>query len=259
MPFAVLTILAVHRRHFVLSGIALGLMSSLKILPIVGVVAFLILPISNAQKARVVAASLLTFGAIYLVNMIISGPYGAGLFKELFGRMSAPLSPYTESSGTNPDFIDFVFRVFGAFGIEHTSLITSAIALCCLIIGASVAMLARQTETDEFATIRLFGLAYLVCMLFLFRLKPYAFAALIPFAIAAVAFPSRALRYAGYLVLVLMPWLFFGKISLIGGLTREFFQTISFLMFLLVAFGLHGLWQVKDRIITVTIKNKIHT
>ena len=69
----------------------------------------------------------------------------------------------------------------------------------------------RMDETDKFATVRLFGLAYLVCMLFLFRLKPYAFAALIPFAIAAVVFPVRALRYIGYLVLVLMPWLWSGE------------------------------------------------
>jgi hypothetical protein len=44
VPFAVLTILAVHRGRFIVGGVVLGLMSSLKMLPVVGVLAFLILP-----------------------------------------------------------------------------------------------------------------------------------------------------------------------------------------------------------------------
>ena len=242
VPFAVLTILAVHQRRFVVGGVALGLMSSLKMLPLVGVLAFLILPIGWAQKARAVAASLLTFSAIQLVNIMVSGPYGPSFLKQLFGRIPDQNSPYIEDGGiSNPDFIDFVFRVFGALGIEKTSLIASAIGLCCLAVGGLVTMLAQRTdETDKFATVRLFGLAYLVCMLFLFRLKPYAFAALIPFAIAAVMFPVRALRYIGYLVLVLMPWLWSGRVSVNMGLTREFYQTMSLVIFLVVAFGLHG-------------------
>ena len=87
VPFAVLTILAVHQRRFVVGGVALGLMSSLKMLPLVGVLAFLILPIGWAQKARAVAASLLTFSAIQLVNIMVSGPYGPSFLKQLFGRI----------------------------------------------------------------------------------------------------------------------------------------------------------------------------
>jgi hypothetical protein len=111
----------------------------------------------------------------------------------------------------------------------------------------------RMDETDKFATVRLFGLAYLVCMLFLFRLKPYSFAAFVPFAIAAVMFPERALRYIGYLVLVLMPLVWSGPwYSLFAaarpptwtvfdvGTYHDFYQTISFVVFLVVAFGLNG-------------------
>jgi Glycosyltransferase family 87 len=240
VPFAVLTILAVHQRRFVVGGVALGLMSSLKMLPLVGVLAFLILPIGWTQKARAVAASLLTFSVIQLVNIMISGSYGASFLKLLLGRIPNQVSPYTQQDVGG--FIDFVFRVFGTSGIEKASLIASAIGLCGLAVGGLVTMLAQRTdETHKFATVRLFGLAYLVCMLFLFRLAPYAFAALIPFAIAAVIFPVRALRYIGYLVLVLMPWLFgSARMSLNIGLTREFYQTISLVIFLVVAFGLHG-------------------
>jgi hypothetical protein len=233
-----LTILAVHHRRFAVGGVALGLMSSLKILPLVGVLAFFILPIGWAQKARAVAASLLTFSAIQLVNIMVSGPYGPSFLKQLFGWIPDQHSPYVEDGY---DFIAFVFRVFGALGIEKTSLIASAIGLCGLAVGGLVTMLAQRTdETDKLATVRLFGLAYLVCMLFLFRLQVYAFTALIPFAIAAVVFPVRALRYIGYLVLILMPWLWSGRVSLNLALTRDFYQTISLVIFLVVAFGLHG-------------------
>ena len=214
VPFAVLTILAVHHRRFVVSGVALGLMSSLKMLPLVGVLAFLILPIGWAQKARAVAASLLTFSADPVGQHYDQRPIWTEFPQAVVWTDPDQRSPYIEVGGLhNPDFIDFVFRVFGALGIEKTSLIASAIGLCCLAVGGLVTMLAQRTdETDKFATVRLFGLAYLVCMLFLFRLKPYAFAALI-LSIAAVMFPVRALRYIGYLVLVLMPWLWSGRVS----------------------------------------------
>jgi Glycosyltransferase family 87 len=251
VPFAVLTILAVHQRRFVVGGLALGLMSSLKMLPLVGVLAFLILPIGWAQKARAVAGSLLTFGGVQIINIMVSGPYRSSFLKELFGGIPGQASPYIEEGFyANPDFIDFIFRVFGAFSIEKTSLIASAIALCCLAVGGLVTMLAQRTdETDKFGTVRLFSLAYLVCMLFLFRLKPYAFAALIPFAIAAVMFPVRALRYVGYLVPVLMPWLWWpslwsGTVPVNMGLTREFYQTMSLVVFVVVAFGFSAIAPV---------------
>jgi glycosyl transferase family 87 len=244
VPFAVLTILAVHQQRIVVGGVALGLMSSLKILPLVGVLAFLILPIGWVQKARAVAASLLTFSAIQLVNFLVSAPYTLSFLKQLFGRIPDQHSPYLEGGDhSNPDFIDFVFGVFGALGIQKTSLIASAIGLCCLALGGWITRLGQRMDgTDKFATVRLFGLAYLVCNVFLFRLKPYAFAALIPFAIVAVAFPVRALRYIGYLVLALMPflWLGLGKVLDIG-LISEFYQTISLVTFLVVVFGLHEL------------------
>ena len=237
VPFAVLTIVAVHRQRFVVGGFALGLMSSLKLLPLVGVIAFAILPVRWAQKARAIAASLLTFGAIQLVNIMISGPYGPSYLKQLFGRIPDQISPYVETGGSsNPDFIDFVFNIFNGLGIENRSLIASAIGICGLVVGGLVTMLAqRMDEADKFASVRLFGLAYLVCLLFIFRLKPYAFGTLVPFAVAAVMFPERALRYIGYLVLVLMPPLWSEK---------GFYQMISLLIFLVVAYGLHGhVWR----------------
>jgi hypothetical protein len=70
-------------------------------------------------------------------------------------------------------------------------------------------------------------------MLFMFRLKPYSLAAFVPFAVAAVMFPERALRYIGYLVLVLMPSLLSGTVF------DSYYETISLVIFLVVAFGLN--------------------
>jgi len=66
-----------------------------------------------------------------------------------------------------------------------------------------------------------------------------AFAAFIPFAFAAVMFPGRALRYIGYLVLVLIPLLWSGTVFDIET-SHHFYQTISLVIFLVVAFGLNG-------------------
>jgi Glycosyltransferase family 87 len=262
VPFAVLTIVAVHRQRLVVGGLALGLMSSLKLLPLVGVIAFAILPVKWAQKARAIAVSLLTFGAIQLVNAMISGPYGPSFLKQLFGRIPDQISPYMEGGGgsSNPDFIDFVFRIFNGLGIEKTSLIASAIGICGLVVGGLVTMLAqRMGETDKFATVRLFGLAYLVCLLFIFRLKPYAFGTLVPFAVAAVMFPERALRYIGYLVLVLMPWLWSGSVFDVGYF-HPYYQTISLAIFLVVAFGLNGrLWsRLPKKLLSAPSTSSLH-
>src|SRR5262249_690544 len=133
VPFAVLTILAVHQQRFVVGGVAFGLMSSLKMLPLVGVLAFFILPIRLAQKPSAIAGSLLAFSALQLVNILVSGTYGPSFLKQLLGRIPDQPSSYIEGGGGyNPDFVDLVFRVFGALGIEKTSLIASVIAISCL-------------------------------------------------------------------------------------------------------------------------------
>ncbi len=107
--------------------------------------------------------------------------------------------------------------------------------------GAAIVLLAHRTaEMGDDATVRLFGLAVLVSTLFLFRLKPYAYGSLVPFAIAAVAFPNRAMRCLGYLVLAAMPVLFVGHN--IERSAFAYFQTVSLLAFLAAAAGLNAYW-----------------
>jgi hypothetical protein len=64
-------------------------------------------------------------------------------------------------------------------------------------------------------------------MLLLFRLKPYAFGTLVPFAIAAIVFPSRILRCIGYLTLSVMPWLCTNAWLAATEVVRDYYQMIA--------------------------------
>lgn len=100
----------------------------------------------------------------------------------------------------------------------------------------------RTADMGDDAIVRLFGVAVLVGTLFLFRLKPYAYGSLVPFAIAAVAFPNRAMRCLGYLVLAAVPALFVGRAIDIDASAYAYFQTVSLLAFLAAAAGLNAYW-----------------
>jgi hypothetical protein len=100
-------------------------------------------------------------------------------------------------------------------------------------------MLAQKTRgMDDYAAVRIFGLATLVCMLLLFRLKPYAFGTLVPFAIAAIVFPSRILRCIGYLTLSMMPWLCTNAWLAATAVVRDYYQMICLTTFIGVALAL---------------------
>jgi hypothetical protein len=81
-------------------------------------------------------------------------------------------------------------------------------------------------------------LAFLVCMLLLFRLKPYAFGALVPFAIAAITFPRRMLRYTGYVTLSVLPWLCTSAWLAATEIVRSYYQIICLTAFIVIAVAL---------------------
>ena len=239
-PLAALSIAALHRRRYELSGAAFGLMSTLKVLPLVGVLAFLVIPVGWPQKARAIAAAVAAFVALHLVNAAISGSYTVSFVKATLGQIPNQPALFSESGGlNNPNFIDFVFALFHTFNVDKATLVSSALAFCFLILGVVIAMLAQKTrEMDDYAAVRIFGLAALVCMLLLFRLKPYAFGTLVPFAIAAIAFPSRILRCIGYLTLSVMPWLCTNAWLAATEVVRDYYQMICLTTFIVVALAL---------------------
>lgn len=239
-PLAALSIAVLHRRRYELSGAAFGLMSTLKVLPLVGVLAFLVIPLGWPQKARTIAAAVVAFAALHLVNAAISGSYTVSFVKATLGQIPHQPALFSESGGlNNPNFIDFVFALFHTFNVDKATLVSSALAFCFLILGVVIAMLAQKTrEMDGYAAVRIFGLAALVCMLLLFRLKPYAFGTLVPFAIAAIAFPSRILRCIGYLTLSVMPWLCTNGWLAATEVVRDYYRMICLTTFIMVALAL---------------------
>ena len=160
--------------------------------------------------------------------------------KQRSARFPHQPALFSESGGlNNPNFIDFVFALFHTFNVDQATLASSALAFCGLILGVMIAMLAQKTrEMDDYAAVRIFGLAALVCMLLLFRLKPYAFGTLVPFAIAAIAFPSRILRCIGYLILSVMPWLCTNAWLAATEVVRDYYQMICLTTFIVVALAL---------------------
>jgi hypothetical protein len=157
--------------------------------------------------------------------------------KATLGEIPHQPALFSESGGlNNPNFIDFVFALFHTFNVDQATLASSALAFCGLILGVMIAMLAQKTrEMDDYGAVRIFGLAALVCMLLLFRLKPYAFGTLVPFAIAAIVFPSRILRCIGYLTLSVMPWLCTNGPLAATEVVRDYYQMICLTTFIVVA------------------------
>ena len=236
-PLAALSIAALHRRRYELSGAAFGLMSTLKVLPLVGVLAFLVIPVGWPQKARAIAAAVAAFIALHLVNAAISGSYTVSFVKATLGQIPNQPALFSEAGGlNNPNSSILSSRCFTP---STSTLVSSALAFCFLILGVEITMLAQKTRgMDDYAAVRIFGLATLVCMLLLFRLKPYAFGTLVPFAIAAIVFPSRILRCIGYLTLSMMPWLCTNAWLAATAVVRDYYQMICLTTFIGVALAL---------------------
>jgi hypothetical protein len=83
---------------------------------------------------------------VQLVNIMVSGPYALSFLKQLFGRIPDQSSPYLEDGH---EFVNLVFRAFGALGIEKTSLIASMIGLSGLTVPNFLPWL-RRTIHPEF-------------------------------------------------------------------------------------------------------------
>jgi hypothetical protein len=239
-PLAALSITALYRRRYEISGGALGLLSTLKVLPLVGVLAFVVIPVAWPQKARAIMAAGAAFVALHLINAAVSGAYFVSFVKASLGQVPDQPVLSSENGGlNNPDFIDFVFALFHTLNVDKATLVSSALAFCGLILGVAIAMLAQKTrEMDDYAAVRIFGLTVLVCMLLLFRLKPYAFGTLVPFAIAAIAFPSGILRRIGYLTLSVMPWLCTSAWLAAPEVVRNYYQMICLMAFIVVALAM---------------------
>ena len=81
--------------------------------------AFLVIPVGWPQKARTIAAAVVAFAALHLVNAAISGSYTVSFVKATLGQIPHQPALFSESGGlNNPNFIDFVFALFHTFNVD---------------------------------------------------------------------------------------------------------------------------------------------
>ena len=186
LPFLAGAVISFLRRRYALSGILLGAMASIKLVPVLGLLAYFVaLPLSGALMAF--GVGLATFLIILLANVVAMGDAGATLL-ELLMRSTPGNSVSAENTGklsegwADPNVVDFLLNLLDRFGINHRTLLTTILAVFALLLGTAIQRVrsaASGRPNNLFAT-KLFCFALMTLTLFLFRLKPYAYSDLAP-------------------------------------------------------------------------------
>jgi hypothetical protein len=196
LPFLVGALISFLRRRYVMSGVMLGAMASIKLVPAIDLIAyFLVLPFPVALAAS--AAGVATFVAILMVNLIAMGSEARLALFELLMRTTPGSSVTGENTGklsegwADPNAIDLLINLLDKHGIHHRTLVVSAAAVAALLVATAIQRLryAGFSRGNLFET-QLFCFSLLAINLFLFRLKPYAFSDLTPLiAICCISLP----------------------------------------------------------------------
>ena len=182
-PLAALSIAALYRRRYEISGAALGLMSTLPrfcrwsacslfwCCRSAGCRRFAGLPPPSRRSLRC-TSSMPPSAAAHFVSFV----------KATLGQIPRSAGALQRERRVEQlELLILSSRCFTPSTWTRRRWPSSALAFCGLILGVALAGLAQKTlERDDYAAVRIFGLAFLVCMLLLFRLKPYAFGTLVP-------------------------------------------------------------------------------
>jgi len=184
LPLAAATVCLLATRRFRWAGAVFGAMASLKILPLVGAIAFVFVPASNRRRLEAFAAAVGCFLSIHVVNAVVFARWLPSYVHQLAGRV--PGGAGYESGGLyNQDVVDLVASMLGLLGLGGP-VIGFALAVLGLGAGWLVAVvLSDDRGRDGMGPAARASVVILVVWLFLFRQKPYAFATFVPFLIAA--------------------------------------------------------------------------
>jgi hypothetical protein len=183
LPFLAAAVVAFYRKRFLLSASLFGFMASIKLVPLIGLLAYaLLLPVPLAIQS--VAAGVGVFGATAALNLIFMGALRQNFMLQLVGGIPGQHQVLTENSGTvelgwaDPNLNDFSANLFSSLGIHHRTLFVTAISLGAMMLGFLLRGLRARCFGQQgmlFET-RIYCFALLVVQLLLFRLKPYAYA-----------------------------------------------------------------------------------
>jgi hypothetical protein len=184
VPLAAAVVVFLSRKRFVLAGAALAAMASFKLLPVVGLLAFPFGLSKREEAGPAVAAGLATFAIILAGNMVVMGDTRANFTTQLLGQIPRQYSATMEGGygRTDPNIFEFASRLADAAGLQYQNVSSTGIAFLFLLLGASlVAIRQAGSVADPMWRTRLFCVFLLTLNLGLFRLKPYSYAAFIPF------------------------------------------------------------------------------
>ena len=202
LPLAAVVVIAHTRGRLRTAGIALGGMASIKLIPIVYSLAFLMPRIRFARRTEALLFALGTFALLESFSIALKPSLLPSFIAQLLGRVPGRGSPYAENflGRYDQNFIDFFTAAMKQAGLDKLGLIAGILALIFFALGIFASWLARSEFEVRHSGVSVFGIIVLLLSLCLFRLKPYAYMALIPFAIASLANAGRWQQLCGLLI-----------------------------------------------------------
>jgi hypothetical protein len=235
VPLIVLAILAWDRGRHAGAAALIGGLATLKILPLVWLLAFPFLLADWRRGARAIAAGVAVFGAVLAANLIPLGAGAAEFTAQLTGAIPGQHSAIGEMSGgtRDPNLPALATALAKAAAIHHPGVPVTALALCFLLLGATLASVRSLDRSGApAAATPLFCLTLLALSLALFRLKPYAYVTFVPLVLAACVAPGGRLRPSrlGALLLALPIAGAVAALPIIGGIVAAYFPLVALLL-----------------------------
>jgi Glycosyltransferase family 87 len=226
LPLAALTVRLLAARRYAWAGASFGAMASLKILPLLGVFAFLLLPESRLTRARSIACAAAGFLGIQLLNAALFSRWFPSYAADIVGRLPGG-GGYEAGGSDNQNTFDFVLEVTRNLGLAQP-LPDFILACLGLSLGAwvAVACVRKPQRQIEMTPVAAVSLGVLVLWLFLFRQKNYAFATYIPFLLAAGYGAGRSTAYAAIFASIVVPPMLFGHILPVP-LLQQYYQLLA--------------------------------
>jgi hypothetical protein len=206
IPLAATTVWLLSKDRLRWAAVSFGLMASMKLFPLIGVIAFLLIPASPRERMWGFLAAIVAFLAVHLPNAVLFNEWMPSYVTQLLGRLPDGAS-YEPGGWNNPNTLDLVFNLLQRIGLQQAPISMAALAFLGMGVGfwAALARAGICTREGKRAPVIVFSLLVLVLWLFLFRQKLYAFATFIPFLIAAGYGLGRHVGRGSILISIMVP------------------------------------------------------
>jgi len=178
-------------------------MASIKLLPLFGLLGFLIPPQRSLGKIKVMVSGIGAFLLVHLANAAIFPRWMPSYLGQIMGRLPGH-GAYHGGGQYNQNTIDFVTGGLDKLGFVYP-LPEFALGCIGLGLGYSLALACSGRTGSRLSSAASVSMAVLVLLLLLFRQKNYAFVTLIPFLLTAGFEIGPWTAYGALLASVLLP------------------------------------------------------